>query len=143
MQAPKGNEYSKKLKKDDIKLKLKVYQDYCTHIAKGKSKRSWTYEKDGLSVYWETIENYIKKEPEVFESIHMKLAECKSFSVWEEIGVQMAMGAIKNPQPAVYQMIMRNKFGWDKDNHNKDQAKGAFNFFYEQVIKKGKKGKLK
>lgn len=124
MSAPLSNDYNKKLKTKEIKEK--VYQDYCKWIASGKSHKSWYYDQDDLTLTWQTIERYIK-EDEDLDPIHKEIAVAKSLAFWEQIGIDMILGKVLHCSPAVYQMIMRNKFGWDKDSELKDDCRGMFN----------------
>jgi hypothetical protein len=113
MSAPKGNDFAKKLKTKEVKEK--VYKDYCNHIATGAAHKSWKYEKNDLILTWETIEKYISEDKD-FDPLHKQLAIAKSLAVWEKRGIDMMLGRIEKCQPAIYQMFMRNKFGWDKQN---------------------------
>lgn len=130
MPAPKGNQYNKKLKSKEIKEK--VYKDYCNHVAKGWSRKSWYYEKDGLTLSWETIESYIKND-EDFDPTHKQIAIAKALRLYEEWGKRMMMGDIKNPQPALFQIFMRNMFSWDKNTEKKEQNKEGFNNWLKVV----------
>ena len=124
MVAAKGNDYAKKLKtKED---KDKVYKSYCAWIALGNSKEAWHYDDGRITLTWETVETYIKND-EDFLPIHKKIAETKSLDIWEKKGIEMMEGRVEKSQPAIYQMFMRNKFGWDKQTESKEEAKGAFN----------------
>ena len=115
MAAVKGNKNAVKLKTPE--LKKEAYRQYCAWIADGKNKESWYMEHPDLSLTYKTIEIYIREEPLEFPSIHKEVAECKSLAIFEEIGMKMMLGQIDKNSPAVYQMFMRNKFGWDKESH--------------------------
>jgi len=121
MVAPLGNNYAKKLK--DKETKDKVYKDYCDHIATGKAHRSWYYDKDGLLLTWETMEKYIKEDEDI-DPLHKKKAVSASMRIWEERGLEMMLGKIEKCQPAIYQMFMRNKFGWDSKSNDNQEDKG-------------------
>ena len=124
MPAPHGNDYSKKLKtKED---KEKVYKDYCNWISSGKSHKAWRYNKEGLTITWGTIERYLR-EDEDLDPIHKEVAIAESLAVWEQIGVDMITGKVQHCSPAIYQMFMRNKFGWDKDSEQKEDCRAIFN----------------
>ena len=122
--APKGNSNAKKLKSKEVKNK--VYKDYCEHIAKGYSHKSWWYERDGLMLTWETIETYIKNDID-FDPSQKKVAVSKSLKIFEDWGRQIMLGEIKNAQPAVFQIFMRKKFGYDKPAEAKEENKEGFN----------------
>ena len=117
--APLGNKRACKLK--DKKTKDKVYKDYCDHIATGKSHKSWYYDNDGLLLTWETIESYIKNDTD-FDPLHKKTAIAKSLAIWESDGKRMMEGLVDKCQPVIYQMFMRNKFGWDKKEPETSKA---------------------
>jgi len=59
--------------------------------------------------------NYIANEPEAFPAIKKEIAHSKGQEVWEEKGENM-LASERKTQPAIYQMFMRNKFGWDKES---------------------------
>ena len=123
MVAPKGNDYNKALKTKA--QKLKVFKDYCEFIATGKSKESWYYHKDGLKIGWQSMETYIKTDQDLKPYTHLKAdAESESLRVFEAKGLNMMDGKVDKCQPAIFQMFMRNKFGWDKKDSlsDKDQA---------------------
>ena len=115
--APKGNKNGLKLKDGDVRQK--AYQDYCDHLAKGKTKRSWYFEHKDLTCTWETFEKYIKDNVE-FDPIKMKIAKSKGLSVWEQHVEDAALGVNEKANTASLQMAMRNKFGWDKDEKGTD-----------------------
>jgi hypothetical protein len=112
----KGNSNGTKLKDPDIRLE--AYRQYCEHIASGKSKEAFVFDHPNLKVTFKTLEKYIRNDPFEFPPIHKEIAEAKSFEHWCELGKQMMLGRIEKCQPAIFQMFMRNKFGWDKDDIN-------------------------
>ncbi len=121
MAAAKGNKYAKgnqsatKLKTPQ--LKKQAYEQYCSWIALGHSKESWTFKHSVLSLTSKTMEKYIRESESDFPPIHKELAEAESLHIWEERGLSMMLGKIEKCQPAIFQMFMRNKFGWDKENY--------------------------
>lgn len=110
--APKGNKNNTTLKTPE--LKRQAYEQYCKWIASGKSHKSWYFEHPQLSLCWESMESYIKNDPVNFDPLHKKIAMAKSLELWEGKGEGMIESQEKC-QPAIYQMFMRNKFGWDKE----------------------------
>jgi hypothetical protein len=110
--GPIGNQKAKKLTTRE--LKQKAYKSYCDWIAQGKSQKSWCYESPELTLSYKCIETYMKNEPEEFPPIHKERAIAKGLSIWEDKGEEM-MTSQARCQPAIYQMFMRNKFGWDKE----------------------------
>lgn len=114
-QYAKGKKYAQKLKTPE--LKKDAYKQYCHWISQGKSKKAWTFKHPTLTLTWETMEKYIKNDPKNFDPLHKEVAESQSLEVWEERGLTMMLGQIEKCQPAIFQMFMRNKFGWDKEEH--------------------------
>jgi beta-mannanase len=112
--APLGNQYAKKL--TTLELKEEAYRQYCAHLAKGKSKRSWCFEHEDMILTWETMEKYIAADKEVFDPIKKQAAEIKGYYKWEEIAELSAEGK-NQANTASLQMVMRNKFSWDKESH--------------------------
>lgn len=109
----KGNQAAKKLTSPE--LKLEAYRQYCDYIASGKCKEAWHFEHPELTLTWETMEKYIREDASVFEPYKKKVAEARSLEIWEQKGWDMLSGKSK-AEVALYQLFMRNKFGWDRDN---------------------------
>jgi len=110
-----GNKSGTKLKDPDIRQE--AYKQYCAWIALGRSKEAWKFQHPTLSCTYKTMEKYILADPVEFPPIHKEMAEADSFNVWEQRGIHMLLGQIK-AEPALSQMFMRNKFGWDKEDIN-------------------------
>lgn len=115
MAAPKGNRSATKLKTPE--LKKDAYEQYCAWISTGNSKESWTFKHPKLSLTSKTMEKYIRENEVDFPPIHKEQAEAESLRIWEARGLSMMLGQIEKCQPAIFQMFMRNKFGWDKENY--------------------------
>jgi len=118
MAAPKGNQYGLAL--PDPAVRQLAYKSYCDHLALGKSRKSWYYEDKKYSCTWETFETYLKNEDE-FPPIKRKISETKGFQKWEQITENAATGSdggVSNT--ASLQMVMRNKYGWDKKADEKE-----------------------
>ena len=62
---------------------------------------------------------YIKNNPIEFDSVSKQIAHIKGFNVWEDVAEKSAKGKNK-ANTASLQMVMRNKFGWDKEDKSKD-----------------------
>ncbi len=110
--TPKGNNYGLAIK--DPETRQKAYQSFCDHLAKGKAIKSWWYEDGDVACTWATMLSYIKDEAE-FNPIKRLVAESQGYNKWENIAEQSADGNNKNANTASLQMVMRNKFGWDKE----------------------------
>lgn len=107
-----GNQNGVKLKDPDVRQR--AYKSYCEWLATGRSKEAWKFQSEELSCTHKTMEKYIAANPSEFPVIHKEMAEADSFNVWEQRGISMMLGEIKS-EPALFQMFMRNKFGWDKE----------------------------
>lgn len=111
-----GSQCAKKLTTPE--LCQEAYRQYCEWIAAGNTKEAWVFEHPEMSLTSRSMENYIKNEPDNFPAVHKELAECKSLNYWLQLGKTMMIGDMPKCQPAIYQMFMRNKFGWDKETRN-------------------------
>ena len=115
--GPPGNQNGLAIK--DPEIRQKAYKEFCAHLAKGKSIKSWCYEDDkGNRCVWATMLSYIKNNPTEFDPIHKEMSEIKGFNLWENITEESAKGKSK-ANTASLQMVMRNKFGWDKEDNAK------------------------
>ena len=114
-----GNQDAKKL--DTPSLMIYAFNSYCAHLARGKSKMSWNL-KTPVKLTWQTMEKYIKENPDVLKSIDKDIAWSDGFAVWEEVVEESAIGKNKEANTASLQMLMRNKYGWDKKD--KEQEEG-------------------
>jgi hypothetical protein len=124
MVAQPGNQLAKKL--DTPELRKWAYESYCAHLAKGKSKKSWNL-KTPVTLTWETMEKYIKDDPNEFDPTHKELAISDGFAIWEQVVEDSAIGKNKEANTASLQMLMRNKFSWDKrDETLEDKANETF-----------------
>jgi hypothetical protein len=118
--AFEGNQNGVALK--NPKVRQKAYKLFCEHLAQGKSVKSWYYEDGDDLCCWETMVSYIQKYPLEFHPIHKKISETKGYQYWEDVVANSAIGVNPNANTASLQMIMRNKYGWDKQDHNSDKA---------------------
>ena len=109
-----GNQYAKKLTSHE--LRVEAYKQYCAHLAKGKSKRSWTFIHEDCSLRSETMEKYIKENPLEFDPEKITLAMSQGFARWEQVVEDSAEGSNKDANTASLQMLMRNKYKWDKND---------------------------
>lgn len=95
-------------------LMKEAYLDYCAHLARGLSKRSWYFrDEKRLLCTFQTMEKYMKEKPDVLDPIHKHISDVKGFAVWEQKGMSMMNGE-SHSEPALYQIFMRNKYDWDK-----------------------------
>jgi hypothetical protein len=116
MVAQKDNKYAKKLSTEE--LKRQAFDSYLAHLGKGKSKKSWWFEHPELNLTWETMDKYIREEPQVFDSVKIQQAKSKGYQIWEQHAEDSATGENPKANTASLQMVMRNKFRWDKDEYS-------------------------
>lgn len=111
MGAPYGNKFRQNLNTPE--LRQQAYKSYCEHLASGKGKKSWhmTYP---VSLTWESMEKYIRDYPDELDPIHKKIAESKGYAYWESVVEDSAAGKNKDANTATLQMLMRNKYRWDR-----------------------------
>jgi hypothetical protein len=115
---PLDNKNGIKLKDPDIRQE--AYRQYCAHLAKGKSKRSFVFRHPEFSCHWVTLESYIKDKVE-FDPVQMELAKCEGYARWEQVVEDSAEGKNKDANTASLQMLMRNKYDWDKKEEVQQQ----------------------
>lgn len=131
MSAALGNQYAKKLTTPEL-CQL-AYDSYCEHLAKGKDKKSWNL-KTPVTLTWETMEKYIRENPQVFDPIKKAIAESDGFGVWEQVVEDVARGKNKDANVAAIQMKMRCKFGWDRADRRDDDTMGSAQFNQERLL---------
>lgn len=127
-----GNKAAVKLK--TIELKLEAYKQYCEHIAAGKSKSAWRLQHPEVSLTWRHMERYIREEPEIFDPTFKEIAECDSLNFWEQQVINAALGVNKDANVAALQMLMRNKFKWDRPDLVKDSDDSAALMAHEKLM---------
>lgn len=131
--AQPGNQHAVKLKEPDTKAE--AYRQYCEWIGKGNCKEAWVFEHPEMTLTHKTMEKYIKENPHDFPAIKKERAESKSYEHWIGLGKDMMTGQIPKCQPAIYQMFMRNKFGWDKESTTKISASPEMDAKFDRVMK--------
>ncbi len=109
---PKGNKWGVKIK-DPVKRQL-AYESFCEHLAKGKNIKSWWYDDNEVVCTWQTMLSYIKDVAE-FDPAKRIVAESQGYNKWENVVEQSAEGKNKDCNTTSLQLLMRNKFGWDKE----------------------------
>lgn len=113
MAPAKGNKHGEVLSNPEIRQK--AFESYCEHLASGMPKEAWWFEEGKYHCTHKSMENYYLKEyPKEFPSYKIQNALAQKYRHWLGKGKDCFEGKMKNAQPAVYQMIMRNLFGWDR-----------------------------
>lgn len=113
--APKGNKNKTVLTTPE--LKKEAFKQYCDHLAAGFPKRTWTFKHPTLSLGMRSMENYIKNYPIDFPISQVEIALAKGENKWIEMGMNMMLGKIEGKvQPAIFQIMMRNIYKWDRED---------------------------
>lgn len=115
---PEGNQNGVKLKDPD--LRQRAYDQYCKWLARGKSWKTFTFiEKDSngglIMCTGRTIESYLKEFPLEFPSIKKEIAFAQGYAHWEGVVDGSADGSNKDACTPSLNMLMRNKYDWDKE----------------------------
>lgn len=110
-EAMKGNQNGVKLK--DPELRQIAYTKYCEWLAKGKSKKSFTFVEGEFMCHWQTIESYLKNAPAEFDPLKKEVAFAQGYAYWESVTDDTAIGKNKDASVPALNMTMRNKYGWD------------------------------
>jgi len=118
--SEKGNQNGVALK--DPQIRQKAYKSFCSHLAKGKSIESWYFEEGEHLCCYKTMQSYIAKFPSEFPSIKKEIAMIKGFQYWESVVEDSAIGKNKDASTPSLQMLMRNKYGWDKQDSSKNST---------------------
>lgn len=109
-----GKKNARKLKSETIMEQ--VYRSYCEHLSLGFTKKSWHFDQFGITLTWETMEKYIAQEPHNFDPVKKEIAFAKGMHLWEKVLNDLADGTNTEANIAALQMLMRNKYGWDKED---------------------------
>lgn len=95
-----------------------VYASYCDHLAAGFSKDNWYYEKTHkgrmFTLCYRTLKSWLLEHGDMFCEEKREIAWAKGYQFWEKLLIDSAKG-INKARTASLQMIMRNKYGWDKN----------------------------
>lgn len=132
--APKGSKNCEKLSTPE--LRREAYEDFCAHVAKGKNKSSWYFKHEYAGVGYRRLQAYLKEYAHEFDPEELEVALAKGYQKWETIVEEAAQGNNKDANPACLQMVMRNKFGWDKPDHRVNlEAEANIIEMHDKVLK--------
>ena len=120
-ESVKGNTVLEKSEKPKD-LKLRAWPLYIEHLRNGYSSQSFVYREGGNSYTetcsYKTLENLANENHKDFPKSQVEDAYADAKFKYEKLGEQLLTGKIPNGNAAVFQIIMRNKFGWDKPQAN-------------------------
>lgn len=120
----------------DEQVRQMAYASYCEHLSKGKSKKSWYFDNEeypNCRCTWETMEKYIKDTSE-FDPLKKKFAESKGYAHWESVVEDSAIGKNTKANTATLQMLMRNKYGWDKQTNKDSDGESGYDQSFNAVM---------
>jgi|GEM_PF-1574705 len=115
--GPIGNTKNNKLVKlKKLGIEQHAFEDYLEHLSEGYVRGSWFYVNKEHNFYLiaDSMEKYIKENPADFSPIKVKVALNKGYKKWEKVVNNSADGTDQKPNTASLNMLMRNKYGWDK-----------------------------
>jgi|ERR1700759_622974 len=130
----KGNTNRTALKEPEIRQQ--AYDEYCKWLEKGKSSRSFTFEHELYTCTGQTLEAYIKNNPTEFPAIKREIAMNKGLNRWESVVEDAADGKNKEASIPGLQMLMRNKYGWDKEEKKKEGADEQVSALLAELLKR-------
>ena len=129
----KGNQAAKKLVTDEEKRA--AYKEYCEYVASGKPRKAWRWRHPGKTITWNTIEKYIREEPDVFDPIYKEMAAADSLDHWFSDLSDSAKGINPKANVASLQIILRNMHAWDARDHKDENTDNNFVQAQEMVMK--------
>jgi len=127
-----GRKNNEKLTTD--KLRKEAFKQYCEHMAAGKSKRSWYFDHPTINLTYKSIDNYIKDYPEIFDEAALEVAKTKGYGFWEKVVGDSALGKNTKANTATLQMLMRNRFGWDRRYENESDESASFSEAFSSLM---------
>jgi hypothetical protein len=102
---------------------IKAIAEFLKWLEMGKSVKSFSYqdpEDENEICSWASVVRYMKDPDFIKEhGLHClpeqkERAKSKGYAIWEKHVEDSAIGLNEKANTASLQMIMRNKFGWDK-----------------------------
>jgi len=139
--GPPGNRHAVGIRCPDERKK--AFLDFCSHLSDGFPIEAWYYLNGDHHCCWRTMLSYINDQYTSEFQTHLKsYALIAGYKKWFTKGVKLSDGEIKgNPSPQTYALIMRNMYGWDKDQQkNKadssqmEQLAGFFAKAFESAL---------
>lgn len=118
--APKGNTFNKCKALTDDEHKHLAFKSFCNHVANGKVIQSWSYENGEFMCCYKTMQKYMQENTKDFPTIKFNAALAAGYRKWENVCDDSAEGSNRKANVASLNMLMRNKYGWDK-REDKDQ----------------------
>lgn len=109
---------------------IKAIQAFLNWLAQGKCVKSFSYrDPDDANEYcsWYSVVRYMADEEFIKEhglacvSEQKTISISEGYAIWERVCEASARGDNEKANTASLQMIMRNKFGWDKPDADKNK----------------------
>lgn len=83
-----------------------LFKAACEHLEAGLDQASFTL------CGWETVTNYCRRFPQIFESKKLALAKAKGQKWFENTGKLGMLGKVKNFNATAWIFFMKNKYGY-------------------------------
>lgn len=105
-----------------LDMKQRAWIAYLAHLRMGYSREAFVYREGGNSFTetcsYKTLDNLASENNPDFPKSQLDDAICDARLRYEKLGDDLLTGKIPNGNAAVFQIIMRNRFGYDKPQAN-------------------------
>lgn len=109
-----GNKHALKLTTQGERMHC--FERFLEHLRQGYPKRSFSYSNGIVRVSGKSMDNYIKNYPLDFPYEQVEAAMAEGEQKWINRGIDMMLGKCEGKiYPALYQILMRNIYSWDKE----------------------------
>lgn len=104
-------------------LGSRVCRALLEHLSEGHSSKSFYFITEGFRISYSSLSPYMKNHEDLFPPEEIQFAETQGHKKWEKIVFDAALGKYQGHSAPLIQMIMRNKYDWDKDTRNKEEVR--------------------
>jgi hypothetical protein len=110
-----------------------AYRGFCQHIATGKAVESYVHAEGGAVASYRTILKWMQDE-RTFPPEYKVIATSMGLGFWENVVAESALGINTKANVASLQMLMRNKYGWDRRDDERKTAEPEILASYEKLM---------
>lgn len=121
MGAAKGNQNPRRLKTPEARKA--AYSAFCDWLAMGKTPNSFYFELNGVYICGKTMLKYIEEFPDEFDLSIRDFSIAKGMAYWEGVVDDSARGDNQKASTASLNMLMRNKYDWDRPEQQSNNMK--------------------
>lgn len=127
---PRGRPYGTRLPCnitiDDEQNQL--FSAYLEHLSHGLSAQTFAWRGHHTSGTHHAAEALVKHHPDRFKKLDIEIAKTLGYAAWEQLLIASATGDNTRANVATLQMIMRNKYNWDRQGiTNNDMIESEIN----------------